>query len=126
MSRIANRPLVKPPRPNRFADLGQVILAILLLIIPALFYASQRAELHRAQRQIAALEQRLAELEESRQHLVLEYSTELDPRRMQEKAQSRAGLVEPSAGQIVYLDRDESSWRPPMLAGAHGGPDGHP
>ena len=126
MSRIANRPLVKPRQPNRFADLGQVILAILLLIIPALFYASQRAELHRAQRRIADLEQRLVELEETRQHLVLEYSTELDPRRMQEKARRRAGLVEPAADQIVYLDRGGETWRPPMLAGIPGGPEGHP
>ncbi|MFW6198720.1 MAG: hypothetical protein ACOC5E_02745 [Acidobacteriota bacterium] len=126
MSRIANRPLLKPRQPNRFADLGQVILAILLLIIPALLYASQRAELHRARRQIAALEQRLAELEEARQHLVLEYSTELDPRRMRDKARSRVGLVVPSAGQIVHLDRGADAWRPPLLAGLPGGPDGHP
>lgn len=127
MSRIANRPLTKPSQPNRFADLGQVVLAMLLLIIPALFYASQRADLHEARRRIASLEERLVELEEERQHLVLEYATELDPRRMEERAREITGLVEPEPEQIVYLDRiEETSPPPPLVAGAVGGPDGHP
>ena len=72
MSRIANRPLTKPSEPHRFAELAQVLAATLLLLLPAFLYASQRADHHQAQREIAGLKATLAALEEERQLLRIE------------------------------------------------------
>ena len=127
MSRIANRRLIKPSDPDRFSDLGQVIVAIILLVIPAFLFAAQRAELHEAQRELTRLERRLVDLEERRQHLLLERATELDPRRVQEKARRISGLTDPDAEQVVFLGRPGTQSPSPLLAaGAIGEPDGHP
>lgn len=127
MSRIANQPLTKPNVPHRFADLGQVIVAIVLLIVPAFLYASQRAQLRNANQQIGELESRLLRLRDDRELLLVEISTELDPRRLNDKAHALAGLQEPTADQITYLPRTGSGTPiRVLLAAATGGPDGHP
>ena len=127
MSRIANRPLTKPSEPHRFADLGQVLAGTLLLMIPAFLFASQRADLHQAERRIAALEARLIELDERRKLLTLELDSELDPRRIDKRAREIAGLRDPAPEQIVYLPRSTGvDSRSPLLAEATEIPDGHP
>lgn len=125
MSRIANRPLIKPREPHRLSDLAQVILAILLLVIPAFFYAAQRADLHRAQRRIAALEQQLGALQERSQLLRIEISSERDPRRLIQKARAIAGLVEPPPDLVRFLSRPVRR-APALLVEATGQADGHP
>lgn len=122
MSRIANRPLTKPREPNRLGDLAQVVAAIVLLIIPAFLYASQRAGLHQAQRRSAALEAELERLAERRQLLRIEIASELDPRRLHDKAGSFA-LGEPVAGQIHYLQRDDAAL---LITEVSEDIDGHP
>jgi len=126
VSRIANRPLTKPSEPHRFADLVQVLTAILLLIIPAFLYASQRADLHRAQRRARDLEAELSRLEERRELLTLELEAQLDPRRLEERARTIALMQEPEDGQILYLSRPgEALRRPALVADVAGGTDGH-
>jgi hypothetical protein len=127
LSRIANRPLTKPSEPHRFADLAQVLAAILLLMIPAFLYASQRADLHHAERRIADLEQRLIELTERRKLLTLELDSELDPRRIDERAREVVGLQDPEPEQVVFLPRDpgDVSSPAPLLAHAAEEPHGH-
>ena len=127
MSRIANRPLTKPSEPHRFADLAQVLAAIVLLMVPAFLYASQRADLHQAQRRIGELEQELLDLEERRKLLTLELDSELDPRRIDQRAREIAGLQDPEPDQIVYLSRlaaDQPG--PALVASVVEGLDGHP
>ena len=114
MSRIENRPLTKPSDPHRFADLGQVIAAIALLIIPAFLYATERAELHDATKHISGLEARLLQLRDERELLLVERATELDPRRLRDKARTLAGLVDPERGQMADLPRETN---PPRLGG---------
>jgi len=127
VSRITNRPLTKPSEPHRFADLGQVIASILLLIIPALLYASQRAKIHDARERVSQLESRLLRLRKQRELLLVEFATEQDPRRLEQRAKDRANLGEPVAGQVTYLPRPGHRTNPPaLLAATLGDPDGHP
>lgn len=127
MSRIENRPLTRASEPHRFADLGQVIAAIALLIIPAFLYASERADLHDANKHISALEAKLLELRDQRELLLVERATELDPRRLRDKARTLAGLVDPERGQMTYLPR-AAPWPVSngFVADATESPDGHP
>ena len=127
MSRIANRQLTKLREPNRFADLAQVLAAILLLIIPAFYYASQRATNQRAELEIASLERRLADLAERRLLLQIQLASELDPRRLHDRARQIAGLSEATAEQIRYLARPGMRGLEPVQAAPLAGePDGHP
>lgn len=125
---ISNRPLTKPREPNRFGDLGQVLLAVLLLVVPCFFWASYHARLQQTRRTIAQLEQRLVQLEEERQRLVLEQSMNLDPRRIEERARRVSGLVSPDPSQVLYLSRPGAPFggARPLLAEDTGGGDGHP
>lgn len=127
LSRIENRPLTKPSEPHRFADLGQAIAAMALLIIPAFLYASERANLHDANKHISALEARLLRLRDARELLLVERATELDPRRLRDKARTLAGLVDPERGQMTYLPRPAAlPVSPAFVADATDGRDGHP
>ena len=105
MSRIANRPLIKAREPNRFSDLGQAFAGILLLIIPAFLYASQRADVRESQRQTGDLEAALLQLQQERTLLELELQTELDPRTLEGKARDIAGLHDPERNQLEHLPR---------------------
>ncbi len=105
MSRIANRPLVKAREPNRFSDLGQAFAGILLLIIPAFLYASQRADMRESRRQTGDLETALLQLQQERKLLELELQTELDPRTLERKARTIAGLRQPEDGQVEHMPR---------------------
>lgn len=127
MSRIANNPLTKPREPNRFTDLAQVVAATLLLIGPAFLYASQRAELHKMERRIGELQQRLLSLREQRELLDLELAAQLDPWRLEERASRLAGLQSPAGLQTHYLPRVLQPQPPPSLVAEHlGVADGHP
>ena len=105
MSRIANRPLIKAREPNRFGDLGQAFAGILLLIIPAFLYASQRADMRESRRQTGDLEATLLQLQQERKLLELELQTELDPRSLEQKARDIAGLGNPEDSQVEHLPR---------------------
>lgn len=105
MSRIANRPLIKAREPNRFGDLGQAFAGILLLIIPAFLYASQRADMRESRRQTGDLEAALLQLQQERKLLELELQTELDPRSLEQKARAIAGLGDPEDSQVEHLPR---------------------
>ena len=105
LSRIANRPLIKAREPNRFSDLGQAFAGILLLTIPAFLYASQRADVRESRRQTGNLEATLLQLQQERKLLELELQTELDPRALEQKARTIAGLRNPEDGQVEHLPR---------------------
>ncbi len=105
MSRIANRPLIKAREPNRFSDLGQAFAGILLLTIPAFLYASQRADVRESRRQTGDLEATLLQLRQERKLLELELQTELDPRVLEQKARTIAGLRDPEDSQVEHLPR---------------------
>lgn len=105
LSRIANRPLIKAREPNRFGDLGQAFAGILLLIIPAFLYASQRADMRESRRQTGDLEAALLQLQQERKLLELELQTELDPRSLEQKARAIAGLGDPEDSQVEHLPR---------------------
>ncbi len=125
MSRIANRPLVKAREPNRFSDLGQAFAGILLLIIPAFLYASQRADMRESRRQTGDLETTLLQLQQERKLLELELQTELDPRALEHKARTIAGLRHPEDGQVHHMRRSAGG----MASGGHVATvatDGHP
>ncbi len=127
MPRVINRQLTKPSDPERLTYFGQLIVAILLLIIPGFLYASQRARLHENRGQIAALESRLADLDERRGQLLIERAVELDPWRLQHKARELAGLGEPLPEQVASLGRPQSGGERLLLTSGGGrGPDGHP
>lgn len=126
MSRIANRPLTKPQDPYRFADLAQVLAGILLLMGPAFLYASQRAELHRAERSIGMLQQRLLDLQHERDLLNLELATQEDPWRLEARAREIAGLQAGTPTQMVHLPRiARLPSSQPLVADFPAG-DGHP
>ena len=124
MSRIANRPLIKAREPNRFGDLGQAFAGILLLIIPAFLYASQRADMRESRRQTGDLEATLLQLQQERKLLELELQTELDPRALEQKARAIAGLADPEDNQVEHLPRaDGAAGRSHIATVAS---DGHP
>ena len=105
MSRIANRPLIKAREPHRFSDLGQAFAGILLLIVPAFLYASQRADMRESRRQTGDLEATLLQLQQERKLLELELQTELDPRTLEKKARAIADLQDPEVSQVEHLPR---------------------
>jgi hypothetical protein len=59
--------------------------------------------------------------------LTLELDTELDPRRIDQRAREIAGLQDASPEQIIYLPREGAiSSAPGLVADATEGLDGHP
>ncbi len=92
MSRIANRPLTKATDPHRFTDLAQVLGAILLLLVPAFFYAAQRADSLEASQRVGDLESELLAIQQEREFIELDLQRLLEPRSLTERAQRLAGL----------------------------------
>ena len=104
MSRIANRPLTKSADPHRFTDLAQVLVAMLLLVLPAFFYAAQRSHKHEADLRMGALERQLLAIQAERETIQLELEQLREPRKLAERASRIADLASPAAGQLVVLD----------------------
>lgn len=104
MARIANRPLTKANDPHRFTDLAQVVAALLLLILPAFYYAAQRANKFDADRTVGQLESELLALEHERDVLELEVEQLLEPRGLALRAHEVAGLAPVAARQMVVID----------------------
>ena len=107
MPRIANRPLTKATDPHRFTDLAQVLGAILLLLVPAFFYASQRAGSLEANQHVGDLEAELLALHQERELLDLDLQRLLEPRGLAERAERLAGLTSPS-GPLVVMAPDSA------------------
>ena len=104
MSRIANQPLTKANDPHRFTDLAQVLAAMILLVLPAFFYAAQRSSKLEADRRVGALERELLAIEDEREIIQLQLERLREPRSLAERAASIAGLAPPEDGQLVVLD----------------------
>lgn len=105
MSRIANRPLTKASDPHRLTDLAQVVAAIFLLLVPAFFYAAQRAGSLEASQRVGDLEAELLGLQQERELLELDLQRLLEPRGLAERAQRLAGLTLPEE-QLLVLAPD--------------------
>lgn len=103
MSRIANRPLTKAADPHRFTDLAQVLAAMLLLVLPAFFYAAQRSHKHDADLRMGALERQLLAIQAERESIQLELELLREPRSLADRASRIADLVPPASGQLVVL-----------------------
>ena len=101
-------------------------MAIGLLILPAILYASQRSELHDANRRISALESRLLRLGNERELLLVELATQTDPRRLDTKARVLAGLGPAREGQVTFLPRpSEGPSSASLVAATAGSLDGN-
>jgi hypothetical protein len=105
--RIANRPLTKATDPHRFTDLAQVLGALLLLLVPAFFYAAQRAGSLEANQRVGDLEAELLALQQERELIDLDLQRLLEPRGLAQRAEDLAGLVAP-AGALVVLAPDSA------------------
>jgi len=105
VSRIANRPLTKATDPHRFTDLAQVLGAILLLLVPAFFYAAQRAGSLEANQHVGDLEAELLAIQQERELLELDLQRLLEPRSLAARAHSLAGLIVPD-DQLLVLAPD--------------------
>jgi len=101
VSRIANRPLTKATDPHRLTDLAQVVAAILLLLVPAFFYAAQRAGSLEANQRVGDLEAELLALQQQRELIQLDLQRLLEPRGLSERAQRLAGLTVPAEPLLV-------------------------
>lgn len=108
MSRIANRPLTKATDPHRLTHLAQFVGAMLLLLVPAFFYAAQRAGSLEANRHVGDLEAELLELEQERELIELDLQRLLEPRSLAGRAQRLAGLTVPDGQQTLVLVRDSA------------------
>ncbi len=106
MSRIANRPLTKATDPHRFTHLAQALGAILLLLVPAFFYAAQRAGSLEANQNVGDLEAELLELQQERELIELDLQRLLEPRSLADRAHVLAGLMVPDDEQTLVLARD--------------------
>ena len=115
MSRIANRPLTKATDPHRFTDLAQVLGAILLLLVPAFFYAAQRAGSLEANQAVGELEAELLAIQQEREFIELELQRLLEPRSLAERAERLAGLIVPD-DQLLVLAPDSDFGERVLLA----------
>jgi hypothetical protein len=106
--------LTKATDPHRSTDMVQVLGAILLLLVPAFFYAAQRAGSLEANQHVGGLESELLAIQQERELIELELQRLLEPRGLAERANRRAGLIvaddqglvlapEPNLGERVLL-----------------------
>jgi len=115
VSRIANRPLTKATDPHRFTDLARLLCAILLLLVPAFFYAAQRADSLEANQHVGDLEAELLTLQQERELIELDLQRLLEPRSLAERAHRLAGLIVPD-GQLLVLAPDSDLGEHVLLA----------
>lgn len=115
MSRIANRPLTKATDPHRFTDMAQVLGAILLLLVPAFFYAAQRAGSLEANQHVGYLEAELLAIQQEREFIELDLQRLLEPRSLAERAERLAGLIV-ADDQLLVLTPDADLGEHVLLA----------
>jgi len=115
VSRIANRPLTKATDPHRFTDLAQVLGALLLLLVPAFFYAAQRAGSLEANQAVGELEAELLAIQQEREFIELDLQRLLEPRSLAERAERLAGLIVPD-DQLLVLAPDSDFGERVLLA----------
>jgi len=106
VSRIANRPLTKATDPHRLTHLAQVLGAIVLLLVPAFFYAAQRAGSLEANQHVGDLEAELLAIQQERELIELDLQRLLEPRSLADRAYRLAGLIVPDDQQTLVLVRD--------------------
>jgi hypothetical protein len=115
VSRIANRPLTKATDPHRLTDMAQVLGAILLLLVPAFFYAAQRADSLEANQHVGDLEAELLAIQQQRELIELDLQRLLEPRSLAERAERLAGLIVPD-DQLLVLAPDSDFGESVLLA----------
>lgn len=115
MSRIANRPLTKATDPRRLTHCAQFLGAIVLLLVPAFFYAAQRAGSLEANQRVGDLEAELLAIQQERELIELDLQRLLEPRGLAERARRLAGLIVPD-DQLLVLAPDSEFGERMLLA----------
>ena len=109
---VRNNPVVREVDGRRQRELWRWAFIGALLVLLALFSASQHFELLRHGYRLEPLQRERAEEEEIRRHLRLEIETLRAPQRIERWATERLGLVVPEPGDTIVIDRAVAPERP--------------
>ena len=102
---IRNNPIVREVDEARQRQLWRTMGIGLFLVVVLLFSAWQHFEMLRHGYQIERMQQERAAEEEINRHLRLEVETLKSPRRIERIATEQLGLVAPTRGQAIVIER---------------------
>jgi cell division protein FtsL len=100
---VRNGPIIKERDRVRTRELAAIFAAAMLFVFGLLVYVRQHLEVIRLGYRIEEVRHQRAELLERQRHLILERAYLRNPRRVDEIARLRIGMVDPPAGQWVAV-----------------------
>ena len=102
---VRNNPIVREIDEQRHKELWQSVGIGLVLVLVLMFSAWQHFELLRHGYRLEQMQRERAAEEDVNRHLRLEIETLRAPQRIEKLATDRLGMVAPSAGEAIVLER---------------------